>query len=119
MKKQNQIERKNSRGSSISQGKKPETKRIRVYMPRALKEAIERAAKKLRTTPSRFVEVAIQEELSRIEADIAMRGAAAVIRRCDSLIAQRSKIEKQNKKSAPEVRKHDRRLDPKKQIQIT
>jgi predicted transcriptional regulator len=70
MKKHNQIERKNSRGSSTSQGKKPKMERIRVPMPLALKEAVERGARKLSISPSKFLEQAIREQLPRVEVAI-------------------------------------------------
>jgi predicted transcriptional regulator len=69
MKKQNQIERKNSSGRSTSQGKKPKTL-IRVPMPLTLKEAVERGARKLSISPSQFVEQAIREQLPRVEGAI-------------------------------------------------
>ena len=61
MKKHNQIERKNSRRSSTAQGKKPETKRIRVRMPLALKEAVQTAAKRRKLSVSKLVEEGIRE----------------------------------------------------------
>jgi hypothetical protein len=70
MKKQNQIERKDSRASSASQAKKPKMQRIRVPMQLALKEAVERGARKLNISPSKFLELAIREQLPPVEAAI-------------------------------------------------
>ena len=59
MKKPNQIERKNSRGAAWSQAKK----RIRVPMPVALKEAVQKAAKASGQSVSAFVEDAIRGKI--------------------------------------------------------
>jgi hypothetical protein len=68
MNKPNQIGRKSNRESSRSQGKKPETKRVRVTMPLALKEAVRQGAKKRGITPSLFFEEAIGAEIAHMEA---------------------------------------------------
>jgi hypothetical protein len=86
MKKQNQIERKNSSGSSTSQGKKPKTVLIRVPMPLALKEAVERGARKLSISPSKFLEQAIREQLPLVEAKI---GKSSKIISRDIMISRR------------------------------
>lgn len=69
----------------MSAPRKPKAKRIRVLMPLALKEAVGGAAKKLNISRSRFLVLAIREELSLVEAAIASQAEVRQPKRRRSL----------------------------------
>jgi hypothetical protein len=75
MKKQNQIEKQNSRTSALSQGENPETKRCTINMPRALKEAVQRVAKSEKQSVSKLAEKAIRKLCAARKRAVKVSGA--------------------------------------------